>query len=161
MEQLMKNIKNMCEDIKYLIYSYGSFEHRKNIIKMIKVLLLPHKIRKHNMINLLDDYNCVYFGSQLYPYSIEYFIHNIFNKKKQRELLNQLSSCRCCNKHIYNKNPFKLENKYKFKDDCKCYCRHLYRNVFRSLTIEDNIHVYESSDVYLSTSEFKYLKYSV
>ena len=51
--------------------------------------------------------------------------------------------------------------KYKFKDDCKCYCRHLYRNVFRSLTIEDNIHVYESSDVYLSTSEFKYLKNSV
>ena len=47
---------------------------------------------KHNMINLLDDYNCVYFGSQLYPYSIEYFIHNIFNKKKQRELLNQLNS---------------------------------------------------------------------
>ena len=88
----MKNIKNMCEDIKYLIYSYGSFEHRKNTKKMIKELLLPHKIRKHNMINLLDDYNCVYFGSQLYPYSIEYFIHNIFNKKKQRELLNQLSS---------------------------------------------------------------------
>ena len=42
MEQLMKNIKNMCEDIKYLIYSYGSFEHRKNTKKMIKELLLPH-----------------------------------------------------------------------------------------------------------------------
>ena len=59
---------------------------------------------------------------------------------------------------ILKKEIIDLENKYKFKDDCKCYCRHLYRNVFRSLTIEDNIHVYESSDVYLSTSEFKYLK---
>ena len=161
MEELMKNIKNMCEDIKYLIYSFGSFEHRINTKKTIKELLLPHDIRKHNIDNLLADYNFVYFESQIYPHSIEYFIHNIFNKKKQKELLKQISSCRCCNKHIYNRNPYKIENKNKFNDDCKCYCRHLYRNIFRSLTIENNTHVYENSDVYLSTTEFKYLKKSV
>ena len=153
MEELLK-----IDDIKRLIFSFGTIEHRVFMKKITNKLLLINKTRDKNIQNLLDDYRGVYVHSQVHPYSIEMFIHNIFNKQKQEDFLKQLNTCYCCSKHRHNRHP-NIKKKIKFPSEtCKCYCRHLSRNLYRTLNYIENNHIYETSDIYYSTTEYTYLK---
>lgn len=141
MEELLKN-----DDIKRLIFSFGTIEHRIFTKKLKDRFLLLNKIRKKNIKNIENEFRKFYMLSEVHPYSISKFIHNRFSKIKQQDFLKQLNSCYCCTKHSYNKNPFKIQIEYKFPNEtCRCACRHMSRHVYISLNIDEENHLYENS----------------
>ena len=141
MDELLK-----IDDIKRLIFSFGTIDHRIFTNKLKDRFLLLNKIRKKNIKNIENEFRKYYMNSDIHPFSISKFIHNRFNKNKQIDFLKQLKSCYCCTKHSYNKNPFKIQIEYKFPNEtCRCACRHMSRHVYISLNIDEENHLYENS----------------
>lgn len=129
MERLLKN-----EDIKRLIFSFGTIEHRVFTKNLKNIFLLLEKIRNKNIQLLLYDFN-----KQSQHQSIVNFIYTIFSKEKQKDFLKQLNGCYCCNKHRYNRNPYKQYTNDTFSNEtCSCYCRHITRHLYRCLEINEN-----------------------